>query len=548
MRGAVARGSTILLATLLSLTGCAPPTWQPAARIALAPATETVTLRLGPSRGLAAAARSWRTPDVFQFDVALEVHDPLTDTFVAPPVPLVATLPQKPSPTSRASFAGLAAGGRYRASVVARGNAGGTAPDLVLNASRPTTVTFDLADPAAPRHHDVSVALDPVTFAAEVALPSRATDPAGVPAWVTGFAARLTDPARSATPVATASWAPDRTAAFTNVRGDVAYDLELDVRSTAGTATMRLPGFTIPRADGADQAVMAPFGALTPPTGTLLASYAMSGGAFGVAIDKLDRVWVTNQNGDTVTVRDFAGAAAITPSLAVAGQPRAIAIDPDTDDVWVAALFGGRVHRFVAGAAAADHATGAFPSGVAVDSQHRVWVASLLGGTVLCLAADGTTLGTFTVGASPAAVVVDRSNDAVWVANVDGSSVSRIADGVVATYGLPVGVRPGGIAVAADHTLWVVGNSDGKVHRVAPDGSTVGVPFAAGAGATAIAIDAASGAAWIGLPNGQRIGKWNPDGTRVGTYPSGAFPNAIAIDRRGHVWVAGGGMLAEHAP
>lgn len=499
-------------------------------------------------RRLAAAVRSWRAADVFQFDVTLQVHDPLADTFIAPPTPLLATLPQKPTPTTRATFAGLVAGGRYRASIVARGNAGGTAPDAVLNATRPTTVEFDLADLLAPRDQVVSVPLDPVTFAAEVALPSRSTDPTGVPAWVTGFAARLSDPARSATPVATASWAPDSTAAFTNVRGDVAYDLELDVRSAAGTATMRLPGFTIPRADGDGLAIAPPFGALTPPTGTQLASYAMAGGAFGVAIDRQDRVWITNQNGDTVTVRNFDGTTAISPSPAVAGQPRAIAIDPDTDDVWVASLFGGRVYRFAAGVAAGDYDAGFFPSGVAVDSEHQVWVASLLSGNVQCLAPDGTSLATHTVGASPAAVVVDRTTDAVWVANVDGNSVSHIVSGVVATYALPAGAKPGGIAIAPDHTLWVVGNGDGKLHRLAPDGSTVGTPFALGPGATAIAIDPTSGAAWVGLPNGQRIGKWNPDGTRVGTYASGAFPNAIAIDRRGHVWVAGGGMLAEHAP
>ena len=534
---------------LLLLSACAPVhAPPPPARLALAPAGETVTLTLRPARGLAAAVREWRAADVFQYDITLAVFDPASEAFVEPPSPLAVTLPQAPTPTARATFAGLAAGGRYRATVTARGNPGGTAPDLVLNAASAATVEFDLADPQAPRDRALVVALDPVTFAAEVVLPSRATAPEDVPAWVTGFEARLVDPARQAEPVATATWLPDQPAAFANVRGDVAYTLALDVKSAAGTATMTLPAFTIPRADGAEQVVVAPFGALTPPTGTLLASYVMAGGAFGLAIDRLARVWITNQNGNTVTVRDLAGDPAITPSPPIAGQPRAIAADPDTGDVWVAALFGGTVTRFVDGAAAATHAAGFFPTGVAVDTQHRVWIANGFSSTVICLAPDGTSLGTYAVGASPAAVVVDRATDAVWVGNVDGNTISRIVDGVVSTYALPAGAKPGGLAVAADHTLWVVGNGDGKVHRLAPDGTPVGTPFAAGPGATAIAIDPTTQAAWIGLPNGQRVGKWNPDGTRVGTWPAGAFPNSIALDGRGHVWIAGGGMLAEHAP
>ena len=514
----------------------------------VAAADEAVTLTLAPARTLQAAARSWTAADVFQFDVDLTLHDPVTDTWGAPPKPFATTLLQKPAPALRATFRGLSRQGRYRATVVARGNAGGTAPDLVLNQATPAAVEFDLADKAAPRDRALAVALDPVTFAAEVALPSRTTSPADVPAWVTGLAARLIDPARGATPVATASWAPLKQASFKDVRGGVAYDLELDVKSAAGTATMRLPGFTVPRADGQEQAVAAPFFPLTPPTGTQLASYALTGGAFGIAIDPADRVWTTNQTGNTVTVKNFDGTAALTPAPPIAGQPRAIAVDPVTGDVFAAALTGGKVHRFVAGAASGSFSAGFFPTGVAVDAQSRVWVANGFSGTVTCYAPDGTSLATHAVGATPAAVVADRGSGAVWVANVDGNSVSYILDGAVATYALPANTKPAGIAVRADHTLWVVGNTDGRVHRIKPDGTTAAAPFAGGPGATAIAIDPTTQAAWIGLPNGQRIGKWTSAGTPVGTYASTAFPNAIAIDRRGHVWVAGGGVLGEFAP
>lgn len=542
------------LSVVLLLAACAAaPRALPGTFVVAVPARAggRLTLDFAPAaaRALTALARPWRPDDIVQLDIAVALFDPQADAFVAPPLPFDVSLPQKPTPTTRATFDGLDLAGRYRFTVTARGNLGGSAPEQVLNATRPAVLEVDFADPDLLATRSLAVPLDPVPFAAELRLPGPATRATPFPTWLTGFAARLLDPGRGPTPVASASWAPAQDRSFVNVRGDLPYRVELDVKSAAGTRTQALSAYTVVRSDGAEQVVTPDFGELVAPTGTLLASYTMSGGAFAVAVDSGDRVWTTNQTGNTVTIKNFDGSNAVAP-IAINGQPRAMAIDPLDGTAWIASFTGSAVTKLVDRAVVTRKSAGSLPTGVAVDNQQRVWIANYFSGSVTCYGTDGVAIAgmTYATGATPAAIASDPDSGDVFVANVDGNSISRIRAGVVTTFALPVGMKPGGIAIAADHLLWVAGNGDGRVRRYTPEFVQVGTETFISPGLTAVAFDPRDGVAWIGSPNGQRIMRLSPAGAVLGNYASGAFPSSIAIDRRGHLWVAGGGMLAEHAP
>ena len=543
------------LALLAACAGGPRPVTPPAFVVAPAPASGRFTLDLAAAapRALAAAARSWRVADVVRLDVAVAAWDPAGGTYVSPPAPLDVSLPQKPAPTSRATFDGIDLLGRYRFTVTAHGNQGGTAADQVLNATRPAVLELDFADPATLRDQRLAVPLDPVPFAAELRLPGPATRATPFPAWLTGFGARLIDPASGAAPLASATWAPTADQRFTHVRGDVAYRLELDVKSAAGTRTQLLPAYTVARADGAEQVLTPEFGELVPPTGTLLASYPMAGGAFALALDASDHVWLTNQTGNTVTVKHFDGTNAVAP-IAISGQPRALAIDPADGTAWVANFsFSGaitKIPNLLDRSTDRRTSAGTLPTGVVVDNDHNVWVANYLSGSVTVYGTDGRAIAgrTHAVGQTPAALACDRTTNDVFVANVDGNSISRIRAGAVTTFALPAGMKPSGLAIDADHVLWVVGNGDGRLRRYTAEFVQVGSETFVGPGVTAVAFDPRDGVAWIGGSNGQRILRLSPAGVVLQNLASGAFPSSLAVDRRGHVWVAGGGVLAEHAP
>lgn len=94
----------------------------------------------------------WLIEDVFQYDVILSKGgEDLANVTVFPK-----------SGQLGAKFARLQSGFLYEVRVIARGNEGGTAPDIVLNAQNPAVGTFDFTsdcDPS-PKAVDVNVVLD----------------------------------------------------------------------------------------------------------------------------------------------------------------------------------------------------------------------------------------------------------------------------------------------------------------------------------------------------------------------------------------------------
>jgi DNA-binding beta-propeller fold protein YncE len=562
--------TALLLAGVLA--ACQTPV--PPARLALgawAPASRTrVVVAVAPARQLQAAARAWRPSDVYSHVVTLApvvpelpagggldpepglpAASPALAPQALPPATRTVELVQRPGEVREAIFDEVPVGWRYEVRVQAMGNVGGTAPDRWLNARTPARGWLDLTTPGAEtRRLDLTVRLDPEVFSGTLHLPSKGDGPASLPAWTTRLEAALHE-AGSPDVVASAAWLPGQRARFERLRGGVDYDLAVTYHSPTGHRTTRLPGLRFALSDDPDQVLTAAVTAPAAPSGTRLAhtTFGTQGG-FAAAVDPAGRIWITHQNAGRVSVRNAALGYAL-PETGVGVEPRGIAVDPVSGVAWVANFRSNTVSRIASnGVLTGTFSAGFFPSGIGVDAQQRVWVASALLGTVRVLGPDGLQIpgSPFYSGSQPGALAIDRATGDVWVGNMGEDTITRfLSTGEVA--GVFGGnFTPGAIAIGADHVAWVVDSGGNRLWRFKPDGSVVGDPLPVGPGPSGLAINAATGEVWVGIMNGEQVSRLAADGTVLGTYAVGHFPGTLALEADGHVVVVGGSAACRLAP
>ncbi|CAM4104602.1 hypothetical protein KIPE111705_40445 [Kibdelosporangium persicum] len=190
-----------------------------------------------------------------------------------------------------------------------------------------------------------------------------------------------------------------------------------------------------------------------------------------------------------------------------------LGMDPNTGEIWHTSFGGNRVTKLdPSGTVIASYAHGNNTAqGVAVDSNHNVWVAHSLNNatTVGHLRTDGTYVGNVSLpgGNGPTGVAVD-TNGKVWVTNYNTSNVMRIdpAAGPIGGGGFPVG--------AVDLTV-DLGAGAGPYNYSDMTGSVLG-KITAPQGTWSVVQD--------GGVNGQTWGKvtWN-------TEPQGSVPPGTSI-------------------
>jgi len=569
------RLSLLSLALAAALAACHAPGPQAALVLgAWQPAGTRVVVAVAPARQLLATARAWRPSDVYSHVVTLAPVAPpapgdadpaasgalgeeaasgaLADPSASggtPPATRTVELVQRPGAVREAIFDDVPPGWRYEVTVQAMGNVGGTAPARCLNAREPSRGWLDLTRPGeASRRLDLAVRLDPEVFSGTLHLPTTAGD--AVPAWTTQLEATL-HPAGAADVVASAAWRPGQRARFERLRGDAPYDLAVTYHSPTGHRTTRVPGLRFVLSEDPETALTPAVTPPAPPPGTRLAyqGFGTSGG-FMAAVDPAGRIWITHQNAGRVSVRT-AGLAFDLPEIGVGVEPRGIAIDPTSGMAWVANFRGNSVSRITTnGVVTGTFSAGWFPSGIGVDAQHRVWVASALLGTVRVLGADGVQVAgsPFYSGSQPGALAIDRDTGAVWVANMGEDTLTRfLPSGEVAgVYG--AGFTPGAIAIAPDHSVWVVDGGGNRIWRFSPEGAVVGEPFPVGPGPSGLAINPVTGEAWVGVMHGEQVSRLAADGTVLGTYAVGHFPGTVALEADGTAVVVGGSAASRLAP
>ncbi len=194
--------------------------------------------------------------------------------------------------------------------------------------------------------------------------------------------------------------------------------------------------------------------------------------------------------------------------------------------------------------------------GLAIDSQNNVWIANTESassvnkglGTVTELNSSGQPLsGTngFSAGGlnAPIAVAIDTNNTA-WVVDYGNARVTLLSStgaplSGAAGYAAPTLAFPVSVALDANHNGWVGNQNDSGVTRIQADGSQPnGISCCNGPGG--IAIDQ-RGYVWVSNYYGDSVGQLSATGTIVsgGYTADGLFhPQGIAVDGAGSIWVA----------
>ena len=207
-------------------------------------------------------------------------------------------------------------------------------------------------------------------------------------------------------------------------------------------------------------------------------------GPFHLAIDRQDRIWVTNAGSNTVT-RFPASDPGKAEQITVGYGPRAVAID-SLGNAWVANTVGHPDTReklaFIENKLQ-SRVEDLFGSASEADQTAKLWIGlfNLLqefpGGDMTMIRPDGTALPPFDAGKSilaPWGVVID-GNDTVWLANATGRSITQLCGARPAN--CPPGLKtgdpispPGGyigglqiltdLAIDPAGNVWVANNWD----------------------------------------------------------------------------------------
>ena len=240
-------------------------------------------------------------------------------------------------------------------------------------------------------------------------------------------------------------------------------------------------------------------------------------------------------------------------------NPTGVAVD-STGRVWVASYYS--TASLFSNTGAPAFANGITGNGlcnsfrVDVDGSDQVWIpneAGACGGnTVTVLTSAGAQVGVYSAGGLnfPIAVAIDSSEDA-WVVNYGSSSLTLLTNGGVPLSGASgynglVGTTanfnfPVAVAVDSKRNGYIANDSSNTVTKVAPDGSSYN-SFVVGSGSAvvAVAVDSADNV-WAANYYGNSLGLVTSAGlvlSGAGGYTGGGLyhPQSLAVDGAGNVW------------
>ncbi len=160
-----------------------------------------------------------------------------------------------------------------------------------------------------------------------------------------------------------------------------------------------------------------------------------------------NKIYVGNTGSGNVTVID--GATNSTSTVTVGTRPLAVAVNPVTNKIYVT-NYGSANVTVIDGAtnSTATVAVGSGPQAVAVNPvTNKIYVANFNSNTVTVI--DGATNSTATVavGSVPRAVAVNPVTNKIYVANSGGTTVTVIDGATNSTATVPVGLSPLAVAV-----------------------------------------------------------------------------------------------------
>ena len=221
-------------------------------------------------------------------------------------------------------------------------------------------------------------------------------------------------------------------------------------------------------------------------------------------------------------------------------RPVSVAVDTSTNQVWSSDPDAAEVRVLdAASGVTVTIPVGGTPGAIAtVSGDSTAWVCAEDGGLVLHLGPEGQRLGTWSGFQLPLGVAISGFDGSLWVCEHDGNRVWRrdFDLGTSTSTALP---QPSRVAVdAATGEAWVTSFSSALVWRLSPTGAPVDT-IAGFVGPVGLAVDSQRGNVWVADPAGDQIRVFAPDGTP--RFTVGGLPGArsVAVDpATGDGWVA----------
>ncbi len=183
-------------------------------------------------------------------------------------------------------------------------------------------------------------------------------------------------------------------------------------------------------------------------------------------------VWVCDPGGSTGQVWHFGtdGGAGVPASLSPLDDPEGIALSPRDHSVWVCERAGNRLSRYAPTGVRLSETPLAGPTRVLVDSLTGVgWVSSFGAGRIWRLSASGALLDSSSVTPTPIGMAVDYAHGRAWVVDPNAATVYAL-DPSTLTPLFSVGGLSGAWDVAVDRATgdaWVTVRGQGEVVRLA---------------------------------------------------------------------------------
>ncbi|MEO7029583.1 MAG: hypothetical protein ABI147_09300 [Acidobacteriaceae bacterium] len=247
--------------------------------------------------------------------------------------------------------------------------------------------------------------------------------------------------------------------------------------------------------------------------------------SFGLTIDPNGSIWVSSENmpqhgGTFGSVSKFAGSASGTPGQLIAtfsdpGLDFPDALSADTNGNILIANYGNstasvysNTGAVVSGGLGAGNLS--FPTGVAADSTHGLWLANQSDGSITHLAADGTLLAHLACCNGASAIAVDALGNA-WVADFFSGAVTEVSAAGTATL-----------------TTTKMGGLTSPIALVIDGAQDIWVSNYLGASITHLAGNASASPAGTALSPVEGLGQ---DASLV-------QPFGIGVDATGDVWVS----------
>jgi DNA-binding beta-propeller fold protein YncE len=221
-------------------------------------------------------------------------------------------------------------------------------------------------------------------------------------------------------------------------------------------------------------------------------------------------------------------------------RPVSVAVDTTTNHVWSSDPDAAevRVYDVTNGVTLTIPVSGTPGAIATVAGDSSAWVCAEDGGLVLHLGPEGQRLGTWSGLQLPLGVAVSGFDGSLWVCEHDGNRVWRrdLDLGTLTSVTLP---QPSRVAVdAATGEAWVTSFTSGLVWKLSPAGAPIDT-LAGFVGPVGIAVDPVRGNVWVADPAGNVVRVFYPNG--IPRFSVAGLPGArsVAIDpATGDGWVA----------